>query len=112
MTSYKGALVVFNGEFLEPGTAATGLIAVGRAELDTDNASGGDGDVTVEARSGIFRWNNSGSDAVPATQVGSECFIEDDETVSATDDTGARSAAGFVYEVDADGVWVATGFPI
>ena len=108
---FKGALMAVdaNGDFA-PGTATTGLTPVGRAEQNQDNSSGGAGDLNVAVRSGIFRFQNDGGTAVVAGDVGDVCFILDDATVSG--DGTARSPAGIVYEVDADGVWVAVGFPL
>jgi hypothetical protein len=107
---YQGALMVVdaNGNFA-PGTATTGLVAAGRCGEFVDNTGGGAGDLNVRVKSGIFRFLNSAGDAIPATQVGEDCFIEDDATVSAT--SAGQSIAGRVYEVDADGVWVAISYP-
>jgi hypothetical protein len=38
--------------------------------------------------------------------VGKQCYLVDDQTVAKTDGTNTRSPAGFVRDVDADGVWV------
>jgi len=98
---YQGALMVVdaNGNFA-PGTAATGLVAAGRCGEFVDNTGGGAGDLNVRVKSGIFRFANEGGDMVLATQVGEDCFIFDDGTVSATNGGGAQSVAGRVYEVD------------
>jgi hypothetical protein len=61
----------------------------------------------VEAQLGCFAFANSSTDALDDTDVGSDCFIEDDETVSKTNDGGARSRAGKVREIDGNQVWVA-----
>lgn len=108
VTIYAGALVVIDGDgYAAPGTEATGLKYVGRAEESVDNASGADGDATVQVRRGkAFKWGNSGTDPVGQANLFTTCYIEDDETVSATDNTGARSAAGTVVGIDSDGVWV------
>lgn len=110
---YQGALIVVdaNGNFA-PATTATGLVAAGRCEEQVDNSTGAAGDLNVRVKSGIFRFANDGVDTVPATQVGEDCFIVDDETVAATNGGATRSTAGRVYEVDADGVWVAIGYPL
>ena len=110
---YQGALVVVdaNGNFA-PGTTALNLVGAGRCEEFVDNSGGAAGDLTVRVKSGIFRFSNSAGDPIPATQVGETCFIEDDNTVSATNGGATQSAAGRVYEVDADGVWVAIAYPI
>ncbi|MFB0515162.1 MAG: hypothetical protein ACETWG_00985, partial [Candidatus Neomarinimicrobiota bacterium] len=37
-------------------------------------------------------------------------YIVDDQTVAKTDGTGTRSPAGFIEDVDSNGVWVLVGF--
>lgn len=108
---FKGALVALSAGFIEPGTGALALVSVGRAEENCDNTGGADGALACRVRSGIYRYQNSAGDAVPATQVGAVCFIEDDEFVASTDNGGTLSEAGVVYEVDANGVWVAQAYP-
>lgn len=106
---YAGALVALNGGYAEPGATATGLVAAGRAEETADNSSGSAGDISVNVRRGIFRWDNSSStDEIKQADVGSDCYIVDDHTVAKTDDSSARSKAGKVWAVDDDGVWVET----
>lgn len=104
---YQGALTVLNAGDAEPGSTATGLVAVGRAEEQVDNTGGAAGDKTVKVSRGVFRFNNSsGGDEVVDADIGSDCYIVDDETVAKTDGTSTRSVAGTVYAVDAQGVWV------
>jgi hypothetical protein len=105
---YAGALVARDSNgYATPGAAATGLSGIGRAEAHVDNSAGGDGDVTVEVRKGVFRFENSaGADEVKAADIGTNCYIVDDQTVAKTDGTGTRSAAGRVFDVDQAGVWV------
>lgn len=107
---HGGALLVLNAGFAAPGTTATGLIALGRAESGVDNTSGADGDVVVRVRKPTaksFKWANSAStDEITQADVGSTCYIVDDQTVAKTDGTSTRSAAGTVVAVDSSGVWV------
>lgn len=108
-TIYAGALVVMDAGYAKPGTVDTGLVAVGRAEARVDNSSGSNGDLDVTVRHGVFRWANSAAaDAIALSEVGSTCYIVDDQTVAKTDGSSARSAAGTVVDVDAQGVWVRT----
>lgn len=109
VTIYKGGLVVLAGGYARPGTTDTGLVAVGMAIETVDNSSGGAGAKTVTVRPGIYAWQNSGVDAIGHTEVGSDCYVVDDETVAKTDGNGTRSVAGRVLAVDSDGVWVRTG---
>lgn len=103
---FKGSLVALNAGYAAPGATATGRIAVGRALKTVDNSAGADGALDVEVEEGIFKWANSGTDAVVAADVGATVWIEDDQTVSHT--TTGKSAAGKVTRLDSDGVWVKT----
>ena len=105
---YTGALVAQNASGnAVPGSTATGLTALGRAEARADNTGGSAGDVTVQVRRGIFRFNNSSSaDLIEGDDIGKTAYIVDDETVALTDGSSSRSAAGTIYDVDDLGVWV------
>ena len=103
-TIYAGSLVAVNatGQAV-PGSTATGLTAAGRAEEYKKN-SGADGAETIKVRRGVFKFQNSGTDAVALPL--STCYIVDDQTVAATNGTNTRSAAGKALAIEADGVWV------
>jgi hypothetical protein len=104
---YAGALVMRNSSgYLTKGATATTLIGVGRAEERVNN-TGSAGDKTVKVREGVFRFgNSSSSDLITFADIGKPCYAVDDETVAKTSGTNTRSIAGFVYAVDAQGVWV------
>lgn len=104
----QGALVALDGGYLVPVTAATGLVALGRARESVDNTDGDDGDVRCEVEPGCFKWANAtGGDAVGQAQVGGAVYGDDDQTVTKT--SGGRSKVGIAYQVDDDGVWVISG---
>lgn len=108
-TVYQGSLVALNAGYAAPGAAATGRVAVGRAEETVANA-GSDGVVSVRVKRGVFRFaNSSAGDAITQAEAGATCYIVDDQTVAKTDGTGTRSAAGKIVAVDALGVWVQIG---
>lgn len=109
-TIFAGSLVVLDANgWARPGTEATGLVAVGRAEERVDNSGGANGAARVTVRHGTFRWANSAAaDAIAQADIGSDCYVVDDQTVAKTDDTGSRSAAGRIVQVDDQGVWVRT----
>jgi hypothetical protein len=109
---YAGALVCVNSSgYATPGAASAALVAVGRAEAAVDNTSGADGDVKVNFRRGVFRFANSATtDAIAAADIGTDCYIVDDQTVAKTSNSGARSVAGRIVDVDAQGVWVLVGY--
>ena len=104
---FAGSLVAANATgYATPGAVAATLTYLGRAEETVDNA-GADGALSVLVRRGkAFKFANSAADAVTQASMGKVCYIEDDQTVSATSATGARSAAGIVIGVETDGVWV------
>ncbi|MCK0150426.1 autotransporter adhesin family protein [Marivita sp. S6314] len=105
---HNGSLLMrdANGD-IKPGASETGSVGLGRAESSANNTGGQAGDLTVNYRPGIFAFDNSaGADLIGTSHVGKLCYIVDDQTVAATDDTGARSPAGFVDEVDGSQVWV------
>lgn len=105
---FAGSLVARNASgYATPGATATGLLGIGRAEEQIDNSGGASGDVSVTVRKGVFRFSNSASaDLISRVEIGSDCYIVDDQTVAKTDGTGTRSIAGKVFDVDSDGVWV------
>lgn len=105
---YAGALVVANATgFAAPGSVAATLTYLGRAEEAVDNTDGADGAKTVLVRRGkAFKFANHATDPVTQASLGKTCYIADDQTVAATSDTNARSAAGKVVQLEADGVWV------
>lgn len=108
-TCYGGGLAVLNAGYAAPGTAATGLVAIGRFEESVAN-TGADGAVKVRVKRGTFKFLNSAAgDAIAQADVGADCYIVDDQTVAKTNGTNTRSRAGKIEGVDADGVWVQLG---
>lgn len=107
-TVHQGALVVLAAGLAVGGSTATGLIAVGRAEASVTAVLAGD--ALVPVRRGIFKFANSAAaDAVAQADVGSDCYVVDDQTVAKTNGSNTRSRAGKVAGVEADGVWVQIG---
>ena len=104
---WQGAQVMLVGGYATPGAVAAGGVSLGRAKYTADNTGGAAGAINVETSHGTFKWDNAAGDPIGANQVGRACFIFDDHTVASTDGgAGARSPAGVVDQVDADGVWV------
>lgn len=104
--AFAGALVVVAASgFGAPGSTATGLTYVGRAEEFVDNTGGANGAKAVPVRRGLaFKWVNDGS--ITQAHFMRTAYIVDDQTVAATDGTGTRSQAGRIVGIEADGVWV------
>lgn len=106
-TIYAGSLVCRNASgYAVPGSTATTLMALGRAEERVDNSAGIAGAKNVKIRKGVYRFANYASDAVAIADIGNTCYIVDDQTVAKTNGTNTRSAAGIVFDVDSSGVWV------
>jgi hypothetical protein len=104
---FQGSLVVSDGGYAAPGTAATGKIALGRAEQTVDNTGGANGAKSVNVKPGCFLYANKGGDTLAISDRGALCYISDDQTVCKTG-TG-KSIAGTVIDVVAQGVWVQIG---
>ena len=103
---WSGAQVVLSGGYAQPGTTATGLIAVGMATQTVDNTGGAAGALTVQVQRGTFEWVNSSGDPIAQVNVGSVCYVVDDQTVSLTNGSGTQSPAGVITRIDTLGVWV------
>ena len=104
---FGGSIVCVNaGANAVPGSTSAALKAAGVAATHARNAgAAGDERVTVEKGVHCFA-NSSSADAITLADIGSDCFIVDDQTVAKTSATNTRSVAGKVFDVDADGVWV------
>jgi hypothetical protein len=105
---FAGAIVMRNATgFATKGAVATTLVGVGRAEEQVDNSSGSAGDKRINVRPGVYRYANSAAgDLITIADIGKPAYAIDDQTVAKTDGTATRSIAGFVFDVDAIGVWV------
>jgi hypothetical protein len=108
MKIYAGALVMLNATgFAVKGATATGQKAVGRGCYQVDNSSGASGALSIEVEEGVFQYKNSAAgDLITIADIGNTCYIVDDETVAKTSGPGTRSPAGYIRDVDSDGVWV------
>jgi hypothetical protein len=107
-TLYAGAMAALNASNeLVPMSASSALRAVGRCEARADNSAGASGAIRTQVKTGCFRFANSAAaDEITQSDIGTTCYGVDDQTVAKTDGTGTRSAAGTVFDVDANGVWV------
>ena len=92
---------------LFPASDTAGLRVIGRAQQDMDNTGGAAGALSLNVKVGTFLFHNSGTDAVTAAGKGAVCFVEDDNTVSATGGNH-QIRAGRVVDVVSAGVWVDT----
>jgi len=104
---WQGALVILNAGFAQPGSAVATAVTMGIAEFTADNTSGIAGALTVAVKRGVFSFANDAADPVLPAQIGSVCYVLNDQTVSATSAAGSKPVAGKVFNIDSDGsVWV------
>lgn len=107
---YQGTLVILKDGYAYAGQAMTGGMAIGLADPnqpDQDNTGGADGDLIANIVPGCFRWENSAlTDAIAVADIGTLCYVVDNQTVAKTSGSSTRSAAGTVVAVDDAGVWV------
>lgn len=105
-TIFAGALLMRNasGHLIE-GATATGSFGAGVAVKAATSTTAG---VTrARYREGVFLFANSAAgDAIAQADVGTACYIVDDQTVAKTNGSSTRSPAGAVRAVDSQGVWV------
>ena len=104
-TIYKGGMVSVDSSGLAiPAADTASTIVIGIAEEYVVSAASGN--YYVKVSKGVFKLANSGSTAVVQATVGSNCVVEDDQTVGIN--TAQDIVAGKVDEIDADGgIWVA-----
>jgi len=104
-----GTIAVVNSAgYLAGGSAAVGLTYLGRFEEQVDNSGGSAGDKSALVRRGrAFKWANSATAAITQADLGKICYVEDNQTVSRTDQAGTLSAAGTIVGVESSGIWVA-----
>lgn len=105
---FAGALVAIDATNMAvPAATSTTLTVVGRAEARADNAGGADAAIRVRVMAGVHQFGNSSAgDAIAIKDIGKTCYAVDDQTVALTNGANTRSAAGVVFDVDAQGVWV------
>lgn len=105
---FEGSLVCISATgYATPGAIATTLKADGRARTTVDNTAGADGAVKVEVEKGTFQFANSAAgDLITIADIGTDCYVVDDQTVAKTSNGATRSIAGKIVDVDALGVWV------
>ncbi|WP_325438042.1 hypothetical protein [Pseudomonas nitroreducens] len=90
-----------------PGSTSTTIKVRGVAQEQVDNTGGAAGAKRIETRRGVFQFANSTStDQITRAEIGTQCYIVDDQTVAKTSATNTRSVAGVVRDVDDGGVWV------
>lgn len=100
----KGSIVALDSadRAMPAGLAAGGSVkVVGKASAEYDNRTGSvmggaAGATNVEVEFGVFGFDNYGSDEVTTTGV---VYVQDDQTVAATNGSDTRIEAGFATEI-------------
>ncbi len=108
-TVYAGSMVARNASgYMVPAADAAGLVVLGMAEEQVVNA-GADGAETVQVRrKKAFQFANSAANPVTIAHIGTDIYVEDDETVASAGGTNSI-VAGKCLDVDSGGVWVEIG---
>ena len=114
--TYAGGLACFDTStgLVKKGAASNTLIPIGVYKEDKLVASGGSASIQFPQNQ-YFMWfaNSASADLIAQAQVGSVCYIVDDQTVAKTSNSSARSQAGTVFAVDAKkGVLVKLALPV
>lgn len=108
---FGGSLVARNATgYMAPAADAASFVVVGVAEEYVDNSAGADGDKSVRLRRKKGFWlANSGTNAVTLAHIGTDVYVEDDQTVASAG--GVNSiVAGKCLAVDSGkGVLVEVG---
>ena len=100
----KGAIVVLDAGLAKAGFADANVVTVGMA---MHSAAQAEGELSVDVRKGTFHYRNSAAaDEITAADIGSDCYLVDDDTVAKTNGGGARSVAGKIEAIDGAHVWI------
>ena len=99
-----GRMVMLNAGEAVPASAIAAGVSVGIAQQTVEAVAG---DTSVNAKKGTFLLANSAAaDEIVMTDVGSDCYVADDQTVAKTDGGATRPVAGRVEQIEGSGVWV------
>lgn len=104
-----GVIAALNSSgLLVNGATSTTLKSVGVTQATLDNSAGLASAISGEVHTGVYGpfGNSAAGDAIALADVGSDCFIVDNQTVAKTNGGSTRSVAGKVFDVTAEGVWV------
>lgn len=108
----EGVCLDATGDAVPAADGVATLISFGVCfDQAVDNTGGADGDVYVRAHGGqgyayALRNSAAGADFLAKSDRGATVYWAGANIVAKTDDTGARSAAGTLFDVDENGVWV------
>lgn len=104
----QGVLWMRNSSgYITNASDASGGKVVGVGAEEVDNSAGSAGDLDCIAERGIFLFTN-GTVALTRANIGQVCYVEDNQTVSASGGSYGV-VAGVVEDVTTEGVWVNVG---
>jgi hypothetical protein len=102
--TYQGGLACIDTStgLVKKGAASTTLVPIGRYREDKLVASGGSASIEFfRELNAIWFANSASTDLIAQTEVGSNVYVVDDQTVAKTSNSNARSIAGRVWAIDA-----------
>jgi hypothetical protein len=116
-STVKASTTIYAGGMIGQDTAGDAVMmsadntlrVLGVAMEQVDNSAGGDGDLSVTYRKGIFLMNNQSGDLCTIAEKGEACFAQDDNTVAKTNNGGARPMAGKIIGFEGTQVMVEIG---
>lgn len=107
---WQGGIVAWSGSGanakLVAASADNTLRVAGVAVSTGDNRVAGPSAVYAEYETGVFLMNNDSGTPLTIGDIGADCYVVDDNTVSKSSSSNARPKAGVVFDVDSSGVWV------
>lgn len=106
VTAYKGGLaaVLITG-YAQPAATTAGMRVVGVFQNAKIVNSGAAGAKEAQVSTGVYLFDNDGTNAVAQADVGRHCYVKDDCTVQ-DENGGSAVIAGLVVGVETAGVWV------
>lgn len=108
-TLYRGTLACINSSGYVVTAADTAGYTIAGVVLETTANSGDAGDTLVKISRNVFKFANSGTNAVDIDDVGDPIYIEDNQTLC--DSSNNAIYAGLCLKVEDDGVWVDVRHP-
>lgn len=107
---YAGSMVTLTAAGFARNGAQGGTRVVGVAQANVSNTGGLDGAKSVQVKRGCHQFLNLPTDLVTPAEIGSLCYLADDETVARTNGGATRVIAGTVAAIELMGatstVWV------
>lgn len=95
-----GMIACLQGGLVVEGVEADDLTTLGAANETVDNSSGANGDLSIDVSREKFGFYNDGS--IDQTHIGQTVYVVDANTLSASDNASARSAAGKLFALQGD----------